>query len=82
MVRYKLSMKRPVFQTKKFLVDSFGDVDKELAFMASYGIADISRQGLYKQWSRESIPSDLFPLLVALLEIEHGAPVSLVKWLK
>jgi hypothetical protein len=73
---------RPIFQIKQFLVNNFVDPDKELAFLANYGITDISRQGLYKHWRRESIPADLFPVLVALLEIENGAPVSLAKWLK
>ena len=72
---------RPVFQIKQFLVDNFGDPDKELEFLAGYGV-HYERQALYKQWRRESIPADLLPLLLALLEIERGAPVSLVKWLK
>ena len=73
---------RPVFQIKQFLVENFGDPDKEQAFLARYGIADISRQGIYKQWRRERIPADLLPVLLALLEIENGAPVSLAKYLK
>ena len=72
---------RPVFQIKQFLVDNFGDADKEMAFLAGYGIV-YQRQALHKQWIRESVPADLLPVLLALLEIEQGAPVSLAKWLR
>jgi len=78
----KTTPQRPAFQIKQFLVDNFGDVDKEQVFLANYGITDISRQGLYKQWARESIPADLFPVLIALLEIETGKSVSLARYLK
>lgn len=73
---------RPTFDAKQFLVDNFENPDKELAFLERYGVADLTRQAVYKHFVRGSIPADLLPVLLALLEIENGAPVSLTKWLK
>ena len=70
------------FNTKAFVADFWPSSDHLWRWLESYGQADVTKQACYKWVSRESIPADKFALMLALLEIERGAPVSLVKFLK
>ena len=74
--------KQPKFDVDRFLTDAFTDFDGYVAFLDRYGFVEISRQGLYKHWSRKSLPPDRLAVLLGLLELDRGAPVSLAPYLK
>lgn len=67
-----------VFDTKKFLETHFQSAAKLIAFLKAYDCPTIpSEEAVGKWFQRRSIPGEWFPLLVAYIEIENGAPVSL-----
>ena len=69
------------FQTKKFLTDFWPDANALLAFVEPYGAADLKHQAVYKWYVRESIPSEWLPILLVFIELDHGKPLSLAKYL-
>ena len=68
------------FQSKKFLEHHFGDSEKLLAFLAAYGHS-VKPMTAYNWFRRDTIPTKWSFLLLALLEIEQGKPVSLRDYL-
>lgn len=70
------------FDTSNFLKERWENHDALLAFFQRYGVDTISRAALFKWFLRGSIPSDWLPVLLALLELENGRPVSLIRYLK
>ena len=69
------------FQAKKFLEKYFVDSEKLLAFLAVYGHT-VKPMTAYNWFRRDTIPTKWAFLLLALLETEQGAPISLREYLK
>ena len=72
----------PQFDTKAFIDDFWPNVATLHADLVQYGVAPGSRQAAYKWIRRNSIPAETFAVMLCLLEMERGAPVSLKKYLK
>ena len=72
---------QPKFDTKAFLKANWPDAAHLRAWLATYGV-EVEKQTAYKWVARESIPATHLALILALLELERGAPVSLAKFLK
>ena len=70
-----------MFNAKQFLVEKFGSVQGLLSFLRAYGAPLPGVTAVEKWFQRESVPSDWLPLLLAYLEIDGGAPVSLTAYL-
>ena len=70
-----------MFKTKVFLVEMFGNVQGLLSFLRTYSAPLPGAKAVEKWFQRESIPSEWLPILLAYLEIDRGAPVSLVPYL-
>lgn len=68
------------FNAAKFLTDKWASPTHLLAFARTYGVS-YKFQTVYRWFERESIPSDVLPVLLALLELETGQPVSIAKYL-
>ena len=68
------------FDYHRFLVDRWGDPDKVVAFLRTYG-HPVERATANMWFRRRSVPADSFALLLALLEVENGAPVSVAGYL-
>lgn len=82
-LRYKDKMStKPQFDFRKFIADNWSGIDPLLSFLHQYGVADVNRPAVYKWGLRGSIPAEKFALLLTLLELETGKPVSLLPWLK
>lgn len=60
------------FNHHRFLREKWGDPDRLTAFLHAYGEKKVQRATVNQWFRRQSIPSDMFAILVALLEIEHG----------
>ena len=68
------------FDYHRFLIDKWGDPDKVVAFTSVYG-HKIERATVNMWFRRRQIPSDHFAVLLGLLQIENGAPVSTAEYL-
>lgn len=73
---------QPEFDFRGFIADNWSGIDPMLSFLQQYGVEDVNRPAAYKWGVRGSIPADKFAVLLALLEIDTGKPVSLSRWLK
>lgn len=71
-----------MFKTKTFLIEKFGSVQGLLSFLRAYNAPLPGAESVEKWFQRQSIPSNWLPVLLAYLEIEHGGPVSLAKYLE
>jgi len=71
-----------MFDTYKFLTDNWPNADELLKFAHNYGCSHLKRQTAYKWFERKSVPSDWLPILLALMELDQGKPISLAKYLK
>lgn len=71
-----------VFDTRGFLRNEFPDLSRLRPFVASYGEKVPSDEAVRKWAARGSIPAEWFALLIGLLELDRGAPVSLASYLK
>jgi hypothetical protein len=70
-----------VFQTKRFLTDHFKNPPGLLAFLRAYR-APVPNAGAAEKWfQRASVPSEWLPVVLSYLEIDNGAPISLVGYL-
>lgn len=70
------------FNYHRFLHDKWGDPDRLVTFLHAYGRTDVQRATVNQWFRRRSIPSDMFALLLACLEVEAGAPVSAAEYLE
>lgn len=71
----------PEFDTKAFVEDHWSGALALHRWLNQYGIA-VEKQAVYKQLIREAIPTSQFAVMLALLEMEKGTPVSVSKYLR
>lgn len=65
-----------------FLTREFRDPGGVVAFLRAYRATEIPSEEAVKKWfQRGSVKGEWLALLLALLEIERGAPVSLAPYL-
>lgn len=71
-----------MFNTKRFLKDHFHTPVELVKMFQDYQV-DGPREGTASQWfQRESVPSTWFPMLLAVLELHKGQPVSIVEYME
>lgn len=70
------------FDSKKFLREHFKSPSELVAFVRLYRTSAPREAAVDKWFRRGSIPSDWLPVLLALLEIDRGGPVSLIAYLE
>ena len=75
-------MKEAKFSVRKFLKAHWADEKKLVAFVQIYGIEPPTRMAVRKWFERETVPATWFAVLVALLEMERGKPISLIGYLE
>ncbi len=71
-----------MFDSLRFMRDHWSSHIALHEFIRSYGFGSIDRQAVYKWYRRGTIPAVWTPVLLALLEMEYGHPVSLVQYMK
>lgn len=69
------------FNHRLFLVENFGSVQGLLSFLRAYDAPLPGAEAVQKWFSRESIPTKSFALLLGYLEIDRGTPISIVAYL-
>lgn len=71
-----------MFETTRFLQENFNSPDGVVGLLGAYRLDAPPRDTARKWFSRGNIPSDWFPVLCAVLELEGGQPISLAKYLR
>ena len=69
-----------MFSMRKFLTAHWTDKDKLHGWIRAYGIEPPSRAAVHKWLERNSVPAEWFATLLILLEMENGAPISLIAY--
>lgn len=70
-----------MFDARRFLESEFGTPQRVQAFLRSYGIDPPREYAIEKWFRRSAIPSTWLPVLLAFMEIDRAAPVSLGAYL-
>jgi hypothetical protein len=70
-----------MFDARRFLADKFKTPGGVVAFVTAYGRTPPSLHAVEKWWQRNSLPADWLAILLSLLEIETGAPTSIVGYI-
>lgn len=70
-----------MFNTKQFLEDHYNTPDGVIGAFNSFGIDIPARDTVRKWFARGSVPSEWLPLLIAVRELETGAPVGLASYI-
>jgi hypothetical protein len=73
---------KPPFDFSRFLTDKWGDPDKLLAFLQSYGHNDIPRPTINQWFRRGSVPAEHFATLLTLLKLDSGKDAPLEDYLR
>lgn len=70
-----------MFDALRFLRENFPTPQNVLALFTAYGLSCPSLAAIEKWYQRGSIPGSVLPTLLCLLELERGAPLSLVAYM-
>lgn len=70
-----------IFRARQFLIDHFQTPQNAIVRLESYGMPAPQLEAARKWFQRNSIPSDYLPLLLAVVEMERGRPVSVVGYM-
>ncbi len=70
-----------MFDTTRFLEDHFRTPDAIVGLFNAYRLEIPARDTVRKWFARGSVPSEWFPLLVAVRELENGEPVRLLPYI-
>jgi hypothetical protein len=69
------------FNVTRFLRDKFNNPAGLVAYLAAYGTV-VPAQNAEKWFYRQSVPSAWLPIILAHVELEEGAPVSLSPYME
>ena len=70
-----------MFATNRFLEDHYRDPDGVVGAFNAYSLDIPPRDTVRKWFARGSIPSEWFPMLVAVRELDTGEPIRLAPYL-
>lgn len=71
-----------MFDGREFLRHEFGSPQGVLDLFDNYGLNGPEFATVRKWWDRSSVPGEWLARCLQLLEIEHGGPVSLARYVK
>lgn len=71
-----------MFKAKQFLKENFKTPQGVLSFLRAYGAPVPGAKAVEKWFQRDSVPAEWLPVLLAYLELDGGAPVSLRDYLE
>lgn len=70
-----------MFDGRAFIRDEFGSPSAVLDLFDQYGLNGPEAATVQQWWRRSSVPGGWLARCLCLLEIEHGRPVSLAKYM-
>lgn len=69
-----------MFDARRFLKEKFHNPPHAHALLEGYGFR-ISLHAVEKWFQRATVPGQWWPILIAILELERGAPQSVASYL-
>lgn len=69
-----------MFDALKFLQENFKTPAELIALLAAHKIGPPKDNTAYKWFSRATVPSEWLPVLLFVLELENGEPVSMARY--
>lgn len=70
-----------VFDTDAFIREHFRDANGIVGMLRAYGLRCPPYDTARKWVARGTVPSEWFPVIVAVLELDNGEAISLIKYL-
>jgi hypothetical protein len=70
-----------VFDGKKFLTENYHTPQHVQTVLGQYGLT-VTLAAAEKWWQRASVPGNWLAVLIAIKEIETGAPISIARYLR
>jgi hypothetical protein len=70
-----------VFDTGRYLRETFQTPAGLMTFLSAYGAPTPQNEAVHKWFQRGSIPGNWLPVLLAFTEIDEGKPVTLIPFL-
>ncbi len=70
-----------MFNAKAFLTEAFKTPTALVAFLRAYGVNPPQLDAAKKWFQRGTIPGEWLPVLLSVLELDSGRPVSTQKYL-
>lgn len=71
-----------MFQARKFIEDEFQGPEHMRNILVAYGFPALSKEGILKAVRRDSLSGKWLALLLGVLELERGSPVSILRYVK
>lgn len=71
-----------MFLARKFLENEFASPEHMRNMLAAYGFPALSGDGFYKAIKRDSLSGKWLALLLGVIELERGRPVSMLRYIK
>ncbi|MFY7925555.1 MAG: hypothetical protein ACOVN5_07070 [Aquidulcibacter sp.] len=71
-----------MFDTRRFLEEKFGTPDAVVGLASHHDIPMPSKDTVRKWFERGALSSEFYPLLIVLLELDGGEPISIRSYLK
>lgn len=69
------------FNSTKFLKSYFPDCGSMRSLMEAYGFEQPLPEAAGKWWRRGTVPGAWLPILLGVLELEHGGPISVLPYI-
>ncbi|WP_422236968.1 hypothetical protein [Methylorubrum rhodinum] len=70
-----------MFDTARFLREQFDNPADIPRLVSAYGFAPPSEQAVGKWVVRKQVSAAWLPIILAVIELEHGAPVSMLRYI-
>ena len=71
-----------MFEIEAFLRDHFPDPDAVVGLLNAWRLPAPKIEAVRKWFPRKSVPAEWLPLLIAVLELENGSPISLTRYVR
>lgn len=71
-----------MFDAQRFLKDHFRDADGVVGLLAAYKLRAPEHETARKWFSRGRVPGEWLPLLLCVLELEHGNTAKIAEYIE
>jgi hypothetical protein len=75
-------MQQTRFDARRFLSDTLGSAPSVVNFIKSFGFTPPTQEAVSKWSLRGQVSAEWLPILLVLLELDHGKPVSLTRYVQ
>lgn len=73
-------MRQTRFDARRFISDNLGPASNVVSFVEAFGFEPPTQEAVFKWSLRGQISAEWLPILLVLIELDHGQPVSLTRY--